>query len=392
MAKRSKINTGYISNPTVRLVQGGKPYFDLALEMIGQAVHSIHLQVYIFDDDSTGLMIANALQEAAKRKVKVYLMVDGYASQSLPGSFVEKLTHAGIQFRFFEPFFKNNNFYFGRRMHHKILVADASVALVGGLNIADRYNDTPEEPAWLDFALYVAGETAKELCIFCRNQWKGYLSQWPAAPCELVGTKKPADAATGVIVKISRNDWVLRKNQVSAQYLDMLRNATSRVTILSAYFLPGRMIRRQMVKAVKRGVSIRVITGGKSDVKVAKYAERWLYDWLLRKGIEVCEYQPTILHGKMAVCDDEWMTVGSYNINNISAYASLELNLSVKDAAFAKNTRQILEAIINKDCIPIDATYQHNQKNLLVKFIQWLSYQFIRTAFYLSTFYFRQKG
>jgi cardiolipin synthase len=169
----------------------------------------------------------------------------------------------------------------------------------------------------------------------------------------------------------------------------MLRNANKNVTILCSYFLPGNVIRKQIVYAIKRGVSIRVIAAGRSDVVLAKYAERWLYDWLLRNGIELYEYQKNILHAKIATSDDEWMTIGSYNINNISTYASIELNLDVRDPGFAKNVRQMLEEIIKKDCVQITPLYQLKTKNIFKQFIRWYSFQFIRVLFYVFTFYFK---
>ena len=167
----------------------------------------------------------------------------------------------------------------------------------------------------------------------------------------------------------------------------MLRRSGSQVTILCSYFLPGKFIRRLIINAIKRGVNIRVIAAGVSDVMTAKYAERWLYDWLLRNGIELYEYQKNVLHGKIAVSDDQWMTIGSYNINNISAYASIELNLDVRNPAFALSVRKTLDEIIEKDCIRITKEHHIKATNIWKQFVRWLSYQFIRTVFYLFTFY-----
>src|SRR5205085_9537395 len=96
---------------------------------------------------------------------------------------------------------------------------------------------------------------------------------------------------------------------------------------------------------------------GVSDVKVAKYAERFMYDWLLRYKIELYEYQPCVLHGKVAVCDANWMTIGSYNINDISAYASIELNMNVNNEAFAKKTEDTLLKIAETDCVRVTKEY-----------------------------------
>jgi cardiolipin synthase len=99
-------------------------------------------------------------------------------------------------------------------------------------------------------------------------------------------------------------------------------------------------MRNLLSRAAKRGVKIRVIVAGKSDVMLSKNAERWLYDWLLRHNIEIYEYEPAVLHAKTAVFDSEWVTIGSYNINNISAYTSIELNVDIHSTVFAKEVEQ----------------------------------------------------
>lgn len=376
----------------MQLIRGGRAYFDKLLQLIGNAKESIHLQTYIYEDDETGRLVANALKEAVLRNVEVHLMADGYASQAMSKSFIADLKNAGIHFRFFETFFKSRYFYFGRRMHHKMTVVDTRYALVGGVNISNRYNDMPGQPAWLDFALFVEGEVARELCVLCWKSWKSYPVNMGITPCEEKQVSFDFLPEEQSEVRMRRNDWVRRKNQISSTYVKILRSSRSEVTILCSYFLPGIFIRRQMVNAIKRGVSIRVIAAGNSDVKVAKNAERWLYDWLLRNGIELYEYQKNILHGKMAVSDEEWMTAGSYNINNISAYASIELNLDVRNPAFAKETRQVLQQIIEKDCTRITFEQHIKTNNIFKQFNRWLSYQFIRTVFYLFTFYFKHKA
>ncbi len=393
MFKKKLINSNaYNALNQVRLIRGGTDFFTLLLQMINEAKESIHIQTYIYDADETGKSVANALKEAAKRKVDVYLMVDGYASRFLPGYFIEELRTAGIHFRFFDPFFKSRNFYFGRRLHHKIVVVDVEKYMVGGVNISNRYNDMPGKPAWLDFALYATGEIAKELCILCWKSWKGYPLNMGITPCEEKNTSFSITAENKSEVRMRRNDWVRNKNQISATYIEMLSKSRSQVTILCSYFLPGKMIRRQIKRAIKRGVSIRVIAAGFSDVMIAKRAERWLYDWLLRNGIELYEYQVNVLHGKLAVCDDQWLTIGSYNLNNISAYASIELNLDVRNPSFTKEVRLKMEEIIAKDCIRITPEHQLKTKNIFKQFSQWLSYYFIRTVFYLFTFYFKHRS
>ena len=363
----------------------------MLLELISKAKHSIHLQTYIYDDDETGTMVADALKAAAKRNVKVYLLVDGYASQWLSKDFIHSLRTGGIHFRHFEPLFKSKHFYFGRRMHHKVFVVDTDYALVGGINIADRYNDLPGYKAWLDFALYVSGNIARELCVLCWKTWRGFPQKMGLLPFEKEQPVVKASPDKKMPVVIRRNDWVRGKNQVSKSYIGMLTGAESQVIICCSYFLPGKIFRRNIIRAIKRGVAVKVITAGQSDVRVAKHAERWLYDWMLRRGVDLYEYQENILHGKLAVCDERWVTIGSYNLNDISAYASIELNIDVYDGEFASGAKSILEDIINHHCIRI--THQHHlgTKNIFIQFIRWISYRFIRIMFYLFTFYFKRQ-
>lgn len=383
--------SAYISNNKVKLIRGGKEYFDLLLQLIEKAKETIHLQTYIYDDDETGKMVADALKQAAARGVNVHLMADGYASQSLPQHFIDDLKKQGILFRFFEPVFRSRNFYLGRRMHHKLFVVDAKYGMVAGLNISNRYNDLPNQPAWLDFALYIEGSIAQQICILCWKTWKSFTPKMGLTPCEDKKLSWQIPPAENCAVRMRRNDWVRRKNQISRSYIEMFSTAQSHITILCSYFLPGRVIKRNIIKAIKRGVKIKVILAGLSDVKMAKLAERYMYDWLLRNKVEIFEYQKNVLHGKLAVCDDEWMTIGSYNINDISAYASVELNLDIKSPVVARQTQMILDALCETDCIKITPAYHRRNKYIFFQLSRWFSFKVYRIILYFFTFYFRQQ-
>lgn len=390
--QKKKAAHTYTDNNHVRLIRGGKDYFDTLVQLIDNARENIHLQSYIYDDDETGILVANALKNAAQRNVNVHVIVDGYASQVLSRPFVKEIRQAGVHFRFFEPLFKSRYFYFGRRMHHKVTVIDAKYALVGGVNVADRYNDLPGKPAWLDFALYVEGEIATELCVLCWKTWNGYPMDMPITPCE---EKRPVfdiPPEKRSEVRMRRNDWVRRKNEISSSYIQMFRTAQKEVTVLCSYFLPGKVMRQQIQYALSRGVNIRIVAAGISDVSLAKNAERWLYDWLLRNKIELYEYQQNVLHGKLAVCDDTWMTIGSYNINDISAFASIELNLDVRNSGFVTVVRKQVEEIIKNDCKRITTDDLFRTKNIFKQFVRWCSYEFIRLVFHLFTFYFKRRA
>ncbi len=387
--KRKTAASSYSLHNTVKLVRGGQDYFDLLETMIIAAKYSIHVQVYIFDEDETGKRIASALTEAAVRGVKVYILVDGYASKNLSKDFIDNFLRVGISFRRFEPILKSKSFYFGRRLHHKVVVTDAIYCLVAGLNISDRYNDIAETKAWLDWALYAGGDVAATLAKVCIRRYKAMLPKMevPINPTPLKISGGEKDCA----VRVRINDWVSRKREITNSYLEMLQTATSHIIIMSPYFLPGELIRRRIREAVNRGVRIRVIQAGISDIGMSKYAERYLYRWLFKNKVEIFEYQKTVLHGKIAVCDGQWMTVGSYNLNNLSAYASIELNLDVNSPLFAKKVERRLQEVIETDCVQITEEDYNKRTNVLVHVLQKISYNLLRMALFLFTFYFKQR-
>jgi len=382
---------GYTRHNRVRLVHGGKDYFDRIVQLIDGAEKIIHLQTYIFDGDVTGGIVSDALLRAAGRKVEVYVLLDGYASQRLPKEIIAEWKSAGIRFRWFWPLLKAKKFYQGRRMHHKVIVVDAARGMAGGVNISDRYNDIGGEKGWLDYALLVEGQAALKLHVVCRDMWtKAY---WKTG-----GSKKDEFAWVPAfvpeeecLVRVRRNDWVQGKNEILRSYLEMLRQAKSHIIVLSAYFLPSIKGRRQMMQAARRGVSIRIIVGGISDVPISRLAEQYMYRWLFRNKIRVFEYQETVLHGKMATYDGIWVTDGSFNVNQISAYASVELNMDVRNEKFAACVEKELEGLIRDHCKEIIPEEYFKKTGWWQQLLQWGSYEIVRGIFFLFTFYWRQE-
>jgi len=361
-------------------------YFDTLHQMIRNARHFIQIQVYIFEHDATGVNVAESLISSAKKGIKIQILLDGYASANLSQDLIRKMRNSGIDLRFFEPLFKSKRFYFGRRLHHKVVVCDGTTSLVGGINISDRYNDMPGAPGWLDWAIKIEGEASLELnkvCnhLFAKNETE-YLHPTFSEPQQL------ALGQVNCPIRIRRNDWVKNLNQISASYMEMLRYAKQEIIFMSSYFIPSTFFRKEMIKALQRGVKIKLILAGRSDVGIAKNAERFLYRWALRNGIEIHEYKHNILHGKMAVCDGKIATLGSYNINDISAKASIELNIDIDEKIFAANVQDALNSIMINECEKIGP--EDHGKSIFYQFSQWLSYEVYKLIFTLFTFYFKK--
>jgi cardiolipin synthase len=389
MSSSGKVKSSFSFHNKPTLIRGGEPYFSTLSNLIEQSEKSIQFQVYIFEEDETGIAVAEKLIEARKRNVEVQLLVDGYASRNLSSSFKDRLRNAGIELRFFNPIFKSEKFYFGRRLHHKILVSDGIYALVGGINISNRYNDMADTPAWLDWAILIQGDISYELHKLCNLFYAKWNNKYIQLDKKLISSK--IDNSLHCPMRIRRNDWVMNKNQISASYVEMLRNTQDEITIMSSYFLPSNFIRSSMVAALKRGVTIKLILASISDIGIAKYAEKYLYAWALRQGIIIHEYKHNVLHGKIAVSDERIVTIGSYNINDISALASIELNIDVEERSFALKVKEELNSIIEKDCIRIDPKGFYASQGLVEKLLQWMAYRTFRIVFKLFTFYFSKQ-
>jgi cardiolipin synthase len=379
----------YTSRNRISLVYSGEDYFSLLIKLIEQATLTIHLQVYIYDDDETGRQVADALKTAAKRGVAVYLHVDGYASQRLSKEFRKDIQDAGVHFKFFEPILKSKHFYFGRRLHQKVFVVDGLYSLTGGLNIGNRYS---KEQPWFDLALYCEGEASYQLHLICNEMWrKRRKLKDNIAKKEIEIFCDSILKEERQMIRIRQNDWVKRKSEVWNTYRRLFADAQETITVMSSYFLPGHTFRRLLSMAVRRGVKVKVIVAGKSDVLLSKNAERYLYDYLLRRGIEIYEYQKTILHAKMSVCDKESVTIGSYNVNNISAYASLELNLDVKSKTFGDYAHIELDKIIANDCLHVTSENYKSSTNIFRRLWQKTCYMLVNWILTLFTFYFKQE-
>ncbi len=383
----------YTDKNKVQLVQGGQEYFALLEQLVDKAQHSVYILVYIFDDDHTGTQIADALKRAAERGVKVYLLVDGYGAR-MTKHFILELKTAGVKFRRFNPLFRSKHFYIGRRMHIKLVVTDATYALVGGRNIADYYNDLPGRPAWLDLALYIEGETVPALETACTRGWNSMLE--PAGRAKATAQAEAARRIGALHihntcrVAVRRNDWVRAKTEILSSYYNMFRTAKEEIVILGSYFLPGYKMRQYMEKAAERGVRIKVVVTGVSDILMAKYAERYLYKWMLRKNIEVYEYTRNVLHAKAAVADYSRMTIGSFNVNNLSAHVSIELNVDVDNKPFVSEVQQQFNHIIAQDCMQITDEW-YSKSSLLRRLMERLAYEFLRLMLYITTFYYKSE-
>ena len=367
------------TSQNIALVHSGEDYFSRLESIIMNSQFEIHLQIYLFENDATGKRIINALKEAASRQVKIYLILDGLGSISFPSEISNELKRCGINFRFFAPLFSAYTFYLGRRLHQKIVVADRRVALIGGINIADKYHGTAEDAPWLDYAVQLNGEIVKpiqELCYAIFFQKRRLQSQKIKAVFHL---------QEDTLVRIIRNDWLKSKREISTAYIKSIGNAKEEITIVGSYFLPGRKIIQALKKAAKNKVRIKLILTGKSDLPITRRATCYLYSMLLSYNIELYEWNNSILHGKVAVVDKYWTTIGSFNLNNLSSYGSIEANVEINSTLFSAMYQAHLNQIIAQ-CKQITPETLVIKNTAMTKFTNWISYYSTKIIEIIVTF------
>jgi cardiolipin synthase len=371
-------NIEYQYADQAQLVFSGKDYFQRLERIIDGARNELHIQTYIFEHDSTGKMVIEALKRAAARKVKIFLLLDGFGTSSFPKILSSELSSAGINFRFFAPVFSTPSFYFGRRLHHKVIVADKSIALIGGINIADKYHGSDNELPWLDYAVEIKGT----LCGFLQEMCRNIYYKKPAR--KIISSGRPEVPENQIPVRFAINDWADKRDEISNGYLNAIKNARKEIIIVGGYFIPGRRLRSALSKASKRGVKVKIILAGISDVALVARATRFFYSFLLRNDIELHEWRHSVLHGKAAVIDSEWSTIGSFNLNHLSAYASIEMNAEIRSKEFSTIFSNHLYEVMSR-CRTVSRV-KYEDKNVWVnKLLNWCSFRLIRAFSFILT-------
>lgn len=371
-----RVPRGYRSGHQIKLISSGRDYFEVCESIIDNATDYIHFQTYIVDDDETGRRITDALIRAAARGVRVYFLLDGYGGRSFSKSLVRKVEDSGILFRKFSPVFITKGFQMSLRLHHKVLLADGIVTLIGGINVANRYHGTDSVMPWLDFAILIRGPECAHMLTILKKLWnKTFISKKERSK-EMV--QNPPVYSENVKIKILQNNWYRNKIEILKSYHAALRHSKHHMILFASYFLPGRNERKLMKNARRRGVEIKIVLSAVSDTPLFNRATIFLYDFFLQNNIRIYEYLPSNLHAKVATVDGIWSTIGSYNMNHLSDYGSIETNADVMDVAFAEGFEKILLEIIDNDCREITTAEFAKRKTWRTRLAGWSAYQLIR--------------
>jgi cardiolipin synthase len=337
----------------VSLLENGEAFFGRAFEAIAAAREEVLVETFILFEDKVGNRLHALLVEAARRGVQVDVLVDGYGSPTFSDGFLAALTDAGVRLRSFDPRrpVLGVRLHMFRRMHRKLLVVDGEVAFVGGINYsADHLADFGPE-AKQDYAVELRGPVVADIRGFAKTAiaTRGTGEAWraPRAP-------EPAAVAGDAQVQFALRDNRRHRTTIEREYRRAVRGARREVVIANAYFFPGYWFLRDLRRAARRGVRVVLIFQGKPDMPVVLTAARALYRHLLDAHVELYEYCEKPFHGKVALVDDDWATVGSSNLDPLSLALNLEANVFIRDAAFVDDLRARLEALLSRHCRAVD--------------------------------------
>jgi len=360
----------------VELLRSGEPFFAAVERIIDESRQYIHFQTYIIDEDEAGLRIFNALIRAAGRGVRIYLLLDAFGTKYLSKQLVDNIESSGILFRFFSPTLTAKGFQLNLRLHSKVVMADGEVAIIGGMNYANRYLGSPWKKEWLDFAVLIKGPELVHVLSIIKKLWNKTFISKAERSREMIHA--PAYYSEDIKIRVQQNNWYRRKIEILRSYRHAFKTAQKRMIIFASYFLPGRNERKLLRSASMRGVDIAIVLAAESDAPMFERATQFLYEFILKNKIRIYEYLPSNLHAKAATVDGKWSTIGSYNMNHLSDYASIEINVDILDEGFAGHFEALLTDIIRNDCRQVTFEEYHRRLTWFSKLRGWISYQIIR--------------
>lgn len=358
----------WVSGNAIRLLENGEQFFPRVFEAIDSATTEVMIETFILFEDEVGLELQARLIAAAQRGVSIDISVDGWGSCDLSADYIEKLAAVGARLHRVD----HQERIFGlrphlfRRMHRKLVVIDQRTGFIGGINYSVDHLLRFGPMSKQDYAVEVRGPIVDHMHRFMRRALGrrrpadriagqanpgriGAAWNWLQQSWQRPAADSAVSAGNARMILVTR-DNNRHRDDIERHYRAAIRSARQRLILANAYFLPGYRLLRQLAKAARRGVSVDLILQGKPDMPMAVWGSTAVYAYLIRAGVRVHEYRDRPLHGKVAVMDDQWSTVGSSNLDPFSLSLNLEANLMVMDADFNRELGDRLQVLMHKSC------------------------------------------
>jgi cardiolipin synthase len=326
----------------VEPLENGDEIFPAMLKEIRSARRTVTFETYIYWSGRIGKEFADALSERARAGVRVHVLLDWVGAGKMDGAVLEEMESSGVQVRKYHPIRWYNLARMNNRTHRKLLVVDGRVGFTGGVGIADEWSGHAQDAHhWRDSHFRIEGPAVGEMQAAFADNWlktEGEVIHGEAYFPELAPTG-------GALAQVFISSAGGGSESARLMYLLSIASARSSVRIAASYFVPDDLTIETLVAARRRGVAIEVVLpGDKIDSRVVRKASRARWGDLLRAGVEIYEYQPTMYHCKIMIVDDLWVSVGSTNFDNRSFRLNDEANLNVFDGDFARGQIAAFEA------------------------------------------------
>jgi cardiolipin synthase len=325
---------------SLQVLTNGNEFYEAELQAIAAARQSVNLEAYIFQRGEIAERYLKALAERARAEVKVNVVLDGVGSAGVTESYVQELKEAGGKVAFYNPMKWHRLPRYNNRTHRELLVVDGDVAFVGGAGIADHwYTGKDKNPRWRDTMVRVEGDAVPNLQATFAENWLEACGELLTGP-EYFKVTEAAKDTVAMVVNSTPSAGGSTRARVLFQVL--LASAQKSIDVTTPYFLPDKAMSDELVRAVQeRGVRVNVLVPGRhNDHMLTRSSSRAAYGKLLKAGIRIFEFEPSMLHAKILLVDGLWSVVGSTNFDNRSFGLNDEVNLAVRDAVFTERLEQ----------------------------------------------------
>lgn len=336
---------GVLRQASFEFYRSGQGLLNELIGMIESAKQSVSIHIYTFASDRVGTTILAALERAARRGIKVSLLIDAIGSLETNQVVFSKLRAAGAKVRFFNLFLSWRRIHIGRRLHQKIVLVDQRNLLLGGMNFSDSYFYATEGSLpWLDFAVSVKDFDGSLLDQYMSDIYKkSPINIHPKLPIFHFETEKKE-------LGLSINDWLKGYFQINRIYLKRIEEAKESLYIVNAYFIPDLRLVRALKRASERGVDIHIVIPYRSDVKIAKWVGESIYQPLINSSINIYQWTPSILHAKLMIVDAKILILGSFNLDISSRFFNLDANVELVDQKTLDEALTQIRGILRNEC------------------------------------------
>ena len=356
----SLVEPGILASNQVTALHNGNEFFPAMLEAVRRAQRSICLETYIYWSGEIGQQFAEALAQRARAGVKVHVIIDWIGSRNINPALIDQMRQAGVEVERYNPLVWYALTRINHRDHRKMLIVDGRVGFIGGAGLADFWKgnaDTPEH--WRDAMFKLEGPAVAQM-------QAAFLDNWTKTNARVLDGDDyfpeltPAGNTAAQVFKSSPREGT---EDIRLMYMLCIAAARKTIRLSASYYVPDKLTTQEFIEATERGVKVEIIVpGAKTDAAIVKHASRARWGSLLRAGVKIYEYQPTMYHHKMMIVDDVFVSVGSANFGNRSFRLNDEANLNIYDATFAAEQVKVFDDDKRKSRLMTRSEFKNRSK------------------------------